>query len=87
MQVDTGEFRALTEEIGALGRKVSTLTGRVTVMGKHVNRLDDMVDDDMGMLIRLCADLCRRAPGNGDRPGRHAAPGKERHLRLVAEKT
>jgi hypothetical protein len=56
VNVDTGEFRRLTEQaadVAALGRKISTLTGRVTVMGNHLNRLDGLVDDDLRMLVRI----------------------------------
>jgi hypothetical protein len=33
VNVDTGEFAALTAEVAALSRKISALNGKVTVMG------------------------------------------------------
>ena len=71
MNVDTGEFRALTEQVGALGRKVSALTGRTTVMGGHLNRLDGLVEDELGVLIRAFARMAgadgpAESPRDGD---------------------
>jgi len=89
MQVDTGEFRALSEQaagMAALSRKVSTLTGRVTVMGNHVNRMDDALEDDVRGLLRITVSLMEYSglmPRKPREPGRHAVPKRERHLRVV----
>lgn len=86
MNVDTGEFAALRDQaadVAAIGRKVSALTGRVTVMGRYMERLAGMVDDDMTLLIRLAARLAGDESAFG-KPRTHAAPqAKPRHLHLV----
>ena len=88
MNVDTGEFRRLTEQAAgtaALGRKISTLTGRVTVMGNHVNRLDASVHDDLRVLVRIMERLLddrigvpREPPARGAEAGPAPAPGQGR---------
>ena len=86
MNVDTGEFRRLTEQAAgtaALGRKISTLTGRVTVMGNHVNRLDASVHDDLRVLVRIMERLLDDRIGVPREAARRVAPKPDRHLRLV----
>jgi hypothetical protein len=78
VNVDTGEFRALGEQVGAVGRKVSTLTGRVTVMGNHMNRLDADTQEDMRTLIRVFAAVM--VPEAGPE---NEAPSTGRHLRVI----
>jgi len=83
VNVDTGEFRALTEQVGALGRKVSALTGRTTVMGNHLNRLDGLVENGLGL---LCRTVLHQADQLGEARGAEgqAAPRTGRPaLRLV----
>jgi hypothetical protein len=87
VNVDTGEFRALTEQVGALGRKVSALTGRTTVMGDHLNRLDGLVEDELGPLVRTVARLAGADEQARRGTGRHATPRGKRHLRAVDGKT
>lgn len=83
MNVDTGELRALTEQVSTLGRKVSALTGRVTVMGSHLNRLDSRVYDDLGALILVVAHLVDPSVPARREPRRPAMPRTDRHMRLV----
>ena len=87
MNVDTGEFRRLTEQsadVAALGRKISTLTGRVTVMGNHVNRLDASVHDDLRVLVRVMERLLEEAGAMPRKPAGPAAPKpKPRHVRVI----
>ena len=86
MNVDTGEFAALRDQaadVAAIGRKVSALTGRVSVMGRHLDQLGGLVDDDIGIMIRFAAHLAGVDIRVSREPGRHAAPKGERHLRLI----
>lgn len=76
MNVDTGEFAALS-------RKVSTLTGRVTVMGNRMNRLDEQVGDDVHVLVRLVASLMEYSGLIPRERGTRTAPKRERHLHVV----
>jgi hypothetical protein len=83
MQVDTGELKALREEVGALSRKVSTLTGRTTVMGNHMGRLSRDLHDDLEPMAKLVLWLMDyRRPGWRE-PARHTAPKRHRHLHAV----
>lgn len=41
--MSVAEVEALRAEMAALSRKVSTLTGRVTVMGNRLNHLDGLI--------------------------------------------
>ena len=91
MNVDTADLGNLAEQVAALaaqvtaqGRKVSCLTGRVTILSAVVGRLDDSVQTmvhatEFGEILRRA----RRPPARHARPrrlkvvsdGRDAAPG------------
>lgn len=90
MNVDTDTFMAisaradgmadLAEQVGALGRKVTTLTGRVTVMGNRVGHLDTEVTDRLAGLTRIISIVF----GAGDRPAPKHAAARDRHgLRAI----
>ena len=86
MNVDTGEFRRLTEQaadVAALGRKISTLTGRVTVMGNHVNRIDASVHDDLRVLVRIMECVLEASGMMPREPARPTAPRPRGHLRVI----
>jgi hypothetical protein len=86
MNVDTGEFRALTgqaEELAALGRKISALTGRVTVMGGHLNRLSGLVEDQLRPLVQIADHLLDDRIAVPREAARRVTPKQDRHLRLV----
>ena len=87
MNVDTGEFRALTEQVAATGRRVSALSGRVTKMTGRLNRLGDLAEEDVHVLLRGLARYIDLAARDGHLPARpapeHAAPQGRRHLHLV----
>ena len=86
MNVDTGEFRRLTEQaadVAAIGRKISTLTGRVTVMGNHLNRLDVLVDDDLRVLVRVLVRVVEAYGIVPREPAVRAAPRPRGHLRVI----
>lgn len=89
MNVDTADLGDLVAEVAALSRKVSCLTGRVTVMGNHVNRIDDSVqklirNTEVDAMLRAAdmpepaaAGPLRRAAAKA---AQHARP---RHLKAV----
>ena len=86
MNIDTGEFRALTGQAAAaaaLGRKISTLTGRVTVMGNHLNRLDVLVDDDLRVLVRVLVRVVEAYGIVPREPAARTAPRPRGHLRVI----
>ena len=86
MNVDTGEFRALAGQAGelaALGRKISTLTGRVTVMGNHLNRLDVLVDDDLRVLVRVLVRVVEAYGIVPREPAVRTATRPRGHLRVI----
>jgi hypothetical protein len=83
MNVDTGELRTLTEQVEALGRKVTAQTGRISRLDRHMDRLASD-RDSISALILVCADLLHRVPA--DRLPDLDAPRQPRprgHLRLV----
>jgi hypothetical protein len=92
MNVDTGELRALTDEIAALSRKVSTLTGRITVNRHYVNRLADQVErlnilvgEDVGPLLRIVVRLADESLPAPRRRDASSLRKRERHLRAVED--
>lgn len=78
MTIDTGEFRALSDQVGAVGRKVSALTGRVSVMSSRLGDLDAETHEDLRTLIRVFAAVVVREAAPEDE-----APSTGRHLRII----
>lgn len=72
MNVDTGEFRALTEQAAG-----------VAELSERVDGLVDLVEDQMVPLIRAVAYLADDPGPVRRQPARHAAPKRQRHLRAV----
>jgi hypothetical protein len=68
----------LTEQNDRLGRKVSALTGRVTVAGKHTDRVLTTLLDLLTMTVAARDDVPAAPP-----VGKHAAAKRRRHLRVV----
>jgi hypothetical protein len=80
--VDTSEFAALTEQVGALSRKVSTLTGRMTVLGNALRHEGGPIPVTAAFQIGMEIGERRRLypPATQPRPRRPARP---RHLSAV----
>jgi hypothetical protein len=66
--IDTGEFRALTEQVAALS--------------EQVGHLDDVLVNQQDLLIRTVAHVTGTPEYEARESGRPAAP-RTRHLRVV----
>jgi hypothetical protein len=64
VNVDTGEFAALTAEVAALSRKISALNGKVTVMGNALKHDGGLIQATHAFSIGLEIGERERAEGH-----------------------
>jgi hypothetical protein len=84
MEVDTADLTEVVRQVGELSRKVSCLTGRVTMMGRSLDAEGGPVQ--LSHVFRLGLELGeRRADERGpQRPAPQAPrPRRDRHLRAI----
>ena len=83
MNADTDGLQALADEVAALSRKVSCLTGRLTVLGNALKHEGGLVP--VTAAFQLGMEIGERAAVEGWPPAAVPKPARARHLSVVRQ--